>query len=125
MALSVRNIGSHMAGEKSNTLPDLMKMLQQHPLNPLFEDYGNFVYKLEPEEIKRLGFQYHIHGNFYQYSYVFDIKADTKADTLKLCCTIRENQRRADYKAARVLWLKEKARKKAEERERLMLARGH
>lgn len=123
MALRVRNIGSHMAGEKSNTIPDLMKMLQQHPLNPLFEDYGNFCYKLDPTDAKRIGCLYHLFGNFYDYSFGFDISADTKADTLKLCCAIRENQRQPDYKAARVLWLKEKARKKAEERERLMLAR--
>ena len=110
-------------GDASNTIADLLVFLQQHPLNPMFEDYGNFCYKLDREDAKRIGCLWHFFGNFYTHSYGFDICADTKADTLKLCCAIRENQRREDYKAARVLWLKEKARKKAEEQERRRLNR--
>ena len=100
--LRVRNIGSHFAGEPSNTVADLLKFLTEHPLNPVFEKYGNFCYKLDAADAARLDCIYHICGNFYDWSYVFDITADTKADCAELRRAIRRNQRTPEYKAARV-----------------------
>lgn len=109
--LRVQNIGSHMLGDPSNTVAELLEMLAKYPLNPMFEDYGNFCYKLSPDDAKRCGCHYHICGNFYQYSYVFNIDADTKADTVKLERVIRRNQKTPEYRAARADY---KAAKKAE-----------
>jgi len=109
--LRVRDIGSHMLGEKSYNLSELFAMLTKYPLNPLFEDYGNFCYKLCPEDAKQLGCLYHFFGNFYEHSFGFDICADTKADTVKLERAIRRNQKTPEYIAA---WSKHQAQKRAE-----------
>jgi hypothetical protein len=100
--LRVRKIGSHFAGEPSNTVADLLKFLTEHPLDPVFEKYGNFCYKLDAADAARLDCIYHIHGNFYGWSYVFDITADTKQDAAELRRAIRRNQRTPAYKAARI-----------------------
>ena len=108
------------------TLPDndslfiLLSLLQEHPLDPMFEDYGNFmvpcrasckgefdgdtceytyldlgpVYEDAPNAVR-------FHGNFLDVWHPFSLDTDDPQLIAVLLDTIRKNQLRSDYLDAR------------------------
>lgn len=103
MITSVISMGSKWGGESPDTIQDLLNMLAAHPLNPLFEDYGNFV-NPSPEWINKANPPYpdesNVHvisGNFMEWSYVFNIHTNDPAVIESLTLAIRANQQRTDY----------------------------
>ena len=120
----ISSCGSHWAGDEPDDVTALLKMLAEHPLDPTFEKYGNFIEAnpcegvYNPNYLKRGKPQwqeryidgprlytcegvYHFSGNFFDWSFAFGIDTND-ADTIeRLTTAIRANQQRADYKAAK------------------------
>jgi hypothetical protein len=104
--------GSKCAGELPDTIEELHRVLKVEPLDPIFENYGNFVLKNSPTEAR-------VWGNFYELSHVFDIRG-TRAELSETIRLIRANQRTKKYKAARAEYLERvqaDARREEERRE--------
>ena len=111
--------GSHWAGARPDGIEALFERLASFPLNPDFEDYGNFitparlahptqdpdtlltVYEdagpIYPESPDALRFW----GNFYELSAVFCIDTDEPELIERLTAAIRANQATPAYQAAR------------------------
>jgi hypothetical protein len=92
--LRIESNGSKWAGDSPDTVEQLLAVLDREPLNPSFEEYGNFYYFV-PE----LG-RWRVWGNFYLISHVFRIDGTPEA-LAPIVAAIRRNQQRPDYLAAR------------------------
>lgn len=93
--------GSFMKDTKENILHDL----ECYTLDPVFEEYGNFVYKpiwMNKEAEKRYdkGFTI-ICGNFETYSHAFRVYTDDEELIKEFTEAIRKNQATEEYKAAK------------------------
>jgi hypothetical protein len=86
----VQSNGSKWAGEKANSLQQLLKALDEYALDRAFEAFGNFV---EPLENGAISF----FGNFQELSHVFHIVTTDEKLIARLTSAIRANQQRADY----------------------------
>lgn len=95
MSLEIRANGSKWAGQSPDPVETLLALLKSEPLDPRFEDYGDFVMRDETWP------NVHVWGNFFNVSHCFDIKG-TPAECAAIVAAIRENQRRADYRAIRL-----------------------
>lgn len=134
--------GSKWAGESPDSLQDLFERLATHPLDPSFEDYGDFVmparsavhvrgYDEDGTFVDRYDDTGPLHseapeavrfwGNFFTVSAVFEIDTDEPELIARLTAAIRANQERPDYKAAKRERLGEKiaARKFAREKQKV------
>lgn len=89
----VEYCGSKFAGSEPNTVEQLLQVLLEEPLNPKFEEYGNFV--LDAGD----GIA-HVWGNFFNYSHVFSIKG-TPDEVRPLVEAIRANQKTQAYRDAK------------------------
>lgn len=107
--------GSKWAGDEPDEVEILLERLASEPLDPRFEEYGNFITK-DPQGCVSIGRgqyantgplypehpgTYSFGGNFLNVSAVFDIDTNDPVLIAKLTKAIRANQKRADYKAAR------------------------
>ena len=92
MAIKVYSNGNKLHGPRLDTLPELIAVLAEHPLDRTFELYGNFVY--QSENGKWWAF-----GNFFDLSHVFRIEADSREELAEIEAAVRANQQRADYLA--------------------------
>lgn len=118
----IESNGSKWAGQSPDPLQALFERLANHPLDPSFEDCGNFVgpartarhvrgynedgefvdyyedtgplYPMAPSAVS-------FFGNFYTVSAVFNIDTDEPELIERLTAAIRANQGRADYQAAK------------------------
>lgn len=109
--LEITSNGSKWAGEKPDTIEQLLEALENNALDRTFENYGNFIIKCTPEyweENSRQGFMRgmkhligttHFFGNFYSLSHVFNIRTDEPDIVSKLTKAIRANQQRPDYQS--------------------------
>lgn len=93
--------GSFMKDTKENILHDL----EHYTLDPVFEEYGNFVYKptwmnKEAEERYDKGCTI-ICGNFETYSHAFRVYTDDEELIKEFTEAIRKNQSTEEYKAAK------------------------
>ena len=107
--MEILSNGSKWAGQEPDTLEQLLEVLKTEPLDPTFEQYGNFY---ERPSV-RYDDQYACHGNFDNLSHVFDIRG-TKEELEPLRKAIRRNQRTPAYKMARerlLAWRKRGERK--------------
>ena len=93
MATTIRSNGSKWAGEQPDPLDALCQRLREHPLDPRFERYGNFI--------SPAGRGARFHGNFLTVSAAFDVETDEPETIRALTALIRANQRRPDYLLAR------------------------
>lgn len=91
--LKIKSNGSHWYGEAPDSVDDLLRVLQNHPLDRTFEAYGNFVQSAYSTRVVRFW------GNFRTVSHVFSIDTDEPELIAKLTAAIRQNQNRADYLA--------------------------
>lgn len=104
---AIEHNGSKWLGEAPDSIETLLDVLTREPLDPRFEEYGNFVYPLDGEH----GYNdpayagtFRFFGNFALLSHSFGITSD-EADTIKvLTDAIRANQAREDYQKIRREW---------------------
>jgi hypothetical protein len=87
--------GSKWAGQAPDPLAVLIDVLGREPLNPCFEEYGNFVMPCEFGS----GLV-HLHGNFYRVSHVFSIKG-TVEELREVIVAIDANRRTQAYADAK------------------------
>lgn len=104
-----------------DTKENILKDLEQYTLDPVFEDYGNFIYipTWEDEETaeKYKGLTA-ICGNFLTYSHSFRLLTDDKELIEELATAIRKNQAKEEYKQAKERLLERKAEEKRRYMER-------
>lgn len=91
---SIKSNGSKWLGQSPDPIETLYDRLQNYPLDPTFEDYGNFA-------MPRRGGVWHFWGNFYNLSAVFNIQTIDPDVIATLRSLIADNQRRPDYREAR------------------------
>lgn len=79
----------------------LIEILRDHPLNRLFEKYGNFVERdarnLRGEWLEGVENAVSFFGNFFDRSHVFSIVSNDAHHVERLCAAIAANRQRADY----------------------------
>ena len=109
-------------GFVEDTKENILKDLAEYTLDPVFEEYGNFVYipTWEDEEAseKYKGLTA-ISGNFLTYSHAFRLLTDDTELIEELTKAIRKNQETEEYKQAKVRLMKRKAEEKRQYEERL------
>lgn len=105
-----------------DTKENILKDLKLHTLDPVFEEYGNFVYipTWEDEEAaeKYKGLTA-ISGNFLTYSHAFRLLTDDADLIEELTKAIRENQDTEEYKRAKERLMERKTEEKRQYEERL------
>lgn len=92
--------GSFMKDTKKNILHDL----EHYTLDPVFEEYGNFVYKptwIDKEVKEKYKGCTAISGNFETYSHAFNVYTDDEELINEFTEAIRKNQATEEYKAAK------------------------
>jgi len=87
--MTIISNGSKWAGEKPDSVRELIRVLGIETLDPRFEDYGTFVYQTGED-------QFRAHGNFITVSHVFNIEG-TLAEMLPLARAIKANRRTPGY----------------------------
>lgn len=102
--------GSKWYGEEEDNIEDLLKTLDEHPLDPRFKSFitkdpcvgvpgkrGGYVDgpRMYTASVTRF------FGNFYTVSHVFQIDTNDQETIDALTKAIRKNLRRADYRAAK------------------------
>lgn len=79
----------------------LIEMLNDHPLNRLFEKYGDFVERdarnLRGEWLEGVENAVSFFGNFFDRSHVFSIVSNDPHHVERLCAAIAANRQRPDY----------------------------
>lgn len=109
--LKIESNGSKWHGDAPDSIDQLLAVLASEPLDPSFEEYGNFVTKnlrgcvylgrgryrdtdlIYPEAPNTQRFW----GNFANLSHVFCIDTDEPETIAALTTAIRANQKREDY----------------------------
>lgn len=81
--------GNKTAGQEPDTIETLLDVLKNETLDPSFEDYGRFFYRLPNGK-------YNAWGNFLTRSHVFNIVGSLK-ELRKLANAIKENRRSVPY----------------------------
>ena len=102
--------GSKWAGESPDSIDELLGVLARTPLNPMFEEYGNFILRDEkplPDGVVRFW------GNFHELSHVFSVDTDERDMIERLTSAIRANQATPAYIAARVERVEHEAARRA------------
>lgn len=110
--LVINSNGSKWYGQQPDTIEDLLNVLENHPLDPMFEEYGNFISEYKPlkitDENKHLLGCVSFFGNFLTLSHVFNIVTNDEEVINKLATAIRNNQQRRGYKEAKIQYLAQK-----------------
>lgn len=111
------NNGSPWA-DPTPTIDDLIALLAREPLDPTWENYGNFGDQCSLDWIEAWsddathgeafralsrdrGVAVHFFGNFWDYSHAFSIVSDDEDVIVRLVRAIRANQATIAYKQAR------------------------
>ncbi|TLS38772.1 hypothetical protein [Pseudalkalibacillus caeni] len=104
--LEIREIGTKQNGLNLNCY-ELVKLMEEHPLDPMFEDCGNFIMPYKPlqwtAETKRYIGCKTFFGDFATINCRFYILTDEKTVIDKLVSAIRLNQEREDYRRLKKL----------------------
>lgn len=107
MTTTIHSNGSKWLGQDPDSIDTLLDLLAREPLDPTFEQYGNFMHP-GPDGMTTF------FGNFNQWSHVFRIDTDDPAVITALRRAIRTNQRRPSYRAAKRECTAREERRKAE-----------
>jgi hypothetical protein len=86
----IHSNGSKMAGEKPDTIDQLLEVLKRHPLN---RSFGRFITR------RGYGGMVRFFGNFLTAAHVFCIDSNESAVIDRLTRAIHGNQHRLDYRA--------------------------
>ena len=105
-----------------DTKENILKDLAEYTLDPVFEEYGNFVY-MPTWEDEQAAEKYKgltaISGNFLTYSHAFRLLTDDVELIEELAKAIRKNQETEEYKQAKARLMERKAEEKRQYEERL------
>ena len=104
--LEIISNGSKWLGQEPDSIEVLVETLKQYALDPVFEEYGNFVCH-NPRWIKKESNEIYkgctkIHGNFYTLSHTFDIITNDEEIIEQLETLIRNNLQTEAYKQAKI-----------------------
>ena len=95
--LEIIEIGTNEFGREI-TIRELIKTLENNPLDPAFEQSGNFIFPYQPvRDAKRYAGCKAFFGDFAMISCRFFIVTDEKVLIQELIKAIKENQERIDY----------------------------
>ena len=95
--MRIEYIGHH-SEDSPPPLSHLLETLEKTPLDPRFEDFGNFLVINERGE-------FYIRGNFWKLSRVFSVRGSIdEPEMLQLAAAVRKNQRTKAYREARKIW---------------------
>lgn len=111
-----------------DTKENILKDLEKYTLDPVFEDYGNFIYIptwLDEESAEKYKGMTAISGNFLTYSHAFRLLTDDKELIEELTEAIRKNQDTEEYKQAKERLLERKAEERRRYMERVKGAKGY
>jgi len=104
--LFVNYKGSMSFEEQLATIEELKEILKNNTLDPVFEQYGNFVDRApkwdNPESSKQFKGCASIFGNFLTLSHVFHIITDDEQIIGEIEALVAENKKRPEYQAAKV-----------------------
>lgn len=100
--ITIFSNGSKWNGQDPDTLERLLEVLGTTPLDPSFEDYGNFAYT---EDIQEGNVR--LFGNFWGVSHVFSIEG-THEELAHVVLAIRANQQTEAYRHAKKIRDEEK-----------------
>lgn len=103
--MRIESNGSKSAGEAPDPLETLLDVLTLETLDPAFEHYGKFFYRLPGE-----GAEFHAFGNFLTVSHVFSV-VGTLDELRPLARALRQARRTPSYLTARAS-MRLKTRKK-------------
>lgn len=104
--------GSKWYGQTPDTIEDLLKVLENEVLDPMYEDFGNFI-NLKPQWVKPEANEKYkncvkIFGNFSTISHVFDIITDEQEIISKLHEAITNNKNTNRYKESKERYINKK-----------------
>jgi hypothetical protein len=103
--IEILSNGSKWFGELPDTIENLLDGLSKYPLDPVFEEYGNFVNHnpewLNPEIAEKYKGCALIAGNFMEVSHVFRIVTDDSELINKLVEAINKNKETKEYQQFR------------------------
>ena len=99
--IRITSNGSTWAGEAPDSLETLLAVLTREPLDPRFEEYGNFAIDLSLEQRDQPPGTIRFWGNFYALSHVFSIDTDEQPIIDQLMAAIRANQQTQAYADAK------------------------
>lgn len=119
MATHINSNGSKWAGQAPDSIETLIKVLNESPLDRVFEMYGNFIKDRDDEY--RPG-MVNFFGNFFTLSHVFNIDTDDAETIEALTSAIRANQQRSDYLSQQDPW---QAEREEEERQVARMMERH
>jgi len=101
----IYNIGSKTVGQQPDTIDGLKETLKNYTLNPMFEQYGDFVNRTptwdDPELDEKFKGHTTIFGNFLTHSYAFRITTDDEQLISEIEALVAENKKRPEYQAAK------------------------
>lgn len=105
-----------------DTKENILKDLAEYTLDPVFEEYGNFVYMptwCDEESAEKYKGLTVISGNFLKLSHAFSLLTDDEKLIKELTEAIRKNQETNEYKQAKVRLMERKAEEKRQYEERI------
>jgi len=113
--LQINSNGSKWNGQEPDTIEDLIKVLNTYPLDPTFEDYGNFVNNspvwLKKEATEKYQGCSQISGNFSAVSHVFNIITDEPEVIQVLTEAVNKNKLTEEYQVLRKDYVESEHRK--------------
>lgn len=113
--LKIISNGSKFYGEQPDTIEKLLEVLKTETLDPMYEQYGNFVNHNPKWLRKDIQEKYNgctqIHGNFMTISHSFDVITDEPETIEALTNAIRNNQKSTEYQQYRKEYFEVEQRK--------------
>lgn len=101
MKTDIRSNGSKWGYEKPDSIETLIEVMGKYALDPMFEKYGDFGYRLDAEncgQCKEDIGKWHFFGNFSELSHVFDIITDDPDIIDRLRAAISTNKNTEAYR---------------------------
>jgi hypothetical protein len=100
--LEINSNGSKWAGQKPDTIEELLNVLDKYTLDPTFEKYGNFINNnpiwVKPKAKEKYKGCTQIFGNFITISHVFNITTDEPDVIEAITAAVNRNKETTEYK---------------------------
>lgn len=107
--MNIISNGSKWYGQEPDSVDILLSVLGEHPLDPTFENFGNFYYEpeyLDPSKQPPAGTVFRVFGNFSDVSHVFNIEGNAEElEPIRLA--IESNRASESYQRVRATMLKQ------------------
>ena len=105
-----------------DTKENILKDLAEYILDPVFEEYGNFVYMptwCDEEAAKKYKGLTAISGNFLNLSHAFSLLTDDEELIKELTEAIRKNKKKEKYKQAKIRLMERRLEEKRQYEEKI------